>query len=231
MAKRRRTQTKNRQSLNLSPMIIVGVLVVLAIAGLVIFNQYANRPAVEVKPVDYPVGLTEDGQPFKGAVGAAVVIEEFADFRCSHCREFNEAVQAISEDYLKTGKAKLIFRNFAFLGPASISAAEASECALDQGPEAFWRYHDALFANQDKGEQVFNRSGLQDIAEQIGLDTGVFNRCLNSGQKSDLVQEEHAEGENRGVSSTPTLFINDERVEGNIGVSGLSSQIEALLAQ
>ncbi|MAU00589.1 MAG: hypothetical protein CL608_25880 [Anaerolineaceae bacterium] len=115
------------------------------------------------------------------------------------------------------------------IGPESIRAAEAAACANEQGQ--FWPYHDTLFANQ-RGENqgAFRDDTLQAFAAALGLDEAAFNACLDSGRYRDEVQAETAAGQERGVRSTPTLFINGEKVEGAIPFDQLQPMIEAALA-
>ncbi|MFQ5577251.1 MAG: DsbA family protein [Anaerolineae bacterium] len=228
--KRRKRQPVQKKS-NTLPFVIAGAVVVVLIGALIIYNQSASKPVATDIVVDYPTGVTADGEPFKGGADAQVVIEDFSDFRCSHCATFADTVHSISDEYIKTGNVKLIFRNYAFLGQGSTNAAQAGECALQQSAEAFWAYHDALFANQGKGENVFTRAGLKDVAEQIGLDGDAFSSCLNSNQMAAEVQADLIDGNAKGVESTPTLFINGQIVRGAPTPADLKSTLDTLLGQ
>jgi protein-disulfide isomerase len=114
------------------------------------------------------------------------------------------------------------------IGPESIRAAEAAACANEQGQ--FWPYHDTIFANQ-RGENqgYFNDDALKAFAAALGLDEAAFNDCLDADRYRDKVQAETAAGQERGVRSTPTLFINGELVEGAIPFEQLQSLIEVAL--
>lgn len=236
MAKRRKTKktiTPQASGTNsrLIPILVVVGIVIITVGTLILVDRSANQLDVTVAEITYPVGVTAEGEPYKGGDDAAVVIEEFADFQCSHCFDFHQEVKAISDEYIETGQVKFIFRNFAFLGQGSTNAAEAAECALDQGPEAFWRYHDAIFANAPNGQQVFTRGALRELAEQVGLDTDQFNRCFNGGQKLAEVQQDLRYGQDVGVDSTPSMLINGELVRGGMDAAALRSTIDALLDQ
>ncbi len=231
MAKTKRRKPRTSRQKNSTLPIIIAVAAVLIIVGaLVVFNQSATRPVVANVSVDYPTGITEDGQPYKGGANAKVVIEDFSDFGCPHCADFAEALSEISDEYIKTGKIKVIFRNFV-LGPGTLAAAQGGECALDQGADAFWAYHDAVYANQNRGDALFAPSGLKEIAKQIGLDTNAFNKCLDASQKTAEIQKDSRDGEARGINSTPTLFFNGEKSIGAMSASTLKDKIESMLAQ
>src|ERR1700694_5386790 len=81
-----------------------------------------------------------------GPANAPVTIEEWGDFQCPACRNFAALEPGIDQAVLRDGSARFVFRHMAFLGPESIQADEAAECAGAQGH--FWNYHDTLYASQ-----------------------------------------------------------------------------------
>lgn len=226
---KRRTATRKSKNSSL-PIILAAAAVLIIIGALFIFNQNATQPVVANVTVDYPTGITEDGQPFKGGADASVVLEEYADFGCSHCADFNEAVHSVSDDYIKTGKVKLIFRNFV-LSPRTLTAARGGECALAQGSDAFWAYHDAVYSNQLRGDTIYSASGIKTIAEQVGLDTAAFNKCLNGSQKTAEIQKDSADAKAHGINSTPTLYFNGEEFLGAMSEGDLRARFDSLLNQ
>lgn len=151
-------------------------------------------------------------QPTKGSLDAPVTIVDFSDFQCGHCAHFAFTTKRqIEEEYVETGQVKLVFRNFVVMGSASQLAAEAGECAHQQGH--FWEYHDRLFQNLTEGRRI-SKDELTRLAGELGLDTTAFNLCLDSGKYKDEVERDAQEGKRRGVSGTPTFFINDRRIVG-----------------
>ncbi len=101
--------------------------------------------------------------------------------------------------------------HMAFLGPESQWAAEASECAADQN--AFWPYHDKLFASQaGENQGAFSKDKLKTFAVALGLDATAFNTCLDGGKYTQLVQSETAAAEQLGAQGTPSFFVNDWHV-------------------
>ena len=155
--------------------------------------------------------------PVLGKDDAKVTIIEFADFQCPPCATFQFGAGAvIYEQYIKKGLAKLVHKHFPLLGEESFSAAYASECANEQGK--FWQYHDYLFDQTAKaaGENsgTFTSSNLANYAEQAGLNKDVFMVCLNSEKYKDRVARDVKDGQDAGVSGTPTIFINGKKIEG-----------------
>ena len=117
-----------------------------------------------------------------------------------------------------------VYRHMAFLGDESVWAAAASECADEQG--RFWDYHDLLFTyTAGRGRGVFTKPNLKLYAAQLGLDEGSFASCVDSRRYEDWVGAQTELGRQRGVSSTPTLFVNGRRVSPAPGWDDLRSLI------
>jgi len=159
-----------------------------------------------------------------------VVITAWEDFQCPVCKAANATILTrIVEDYVETGAAQLQYRYFSFIGPESISAAEAAEAAAEQG--WFWEYHDALFeAQAGENRGAFSRARLRGIAEQVGLDLMRFDASLDSGEYRAVVQSELAQGRKLGVQATPTFFVDDVMVTDWRNYDQFSSLIEKQLA-
>ncbi len=87
-------------------------------------------------------------------------------------------------------------------------AAEASECADDQGK--FWEYHDLLFANQG----ALDVDSLKGYAAQLNLDTATFNDCLDGGKQAEEVNKDAEDARSYGATGTPAFFINGQLVSG-----------------
>ncbi len=230
MAKTKRRRSVPAKKSNGLPLIIAAAAILLVVGGLVILNQNATKPVVAAVSVDYPTGITDDGQPYKGGADAKVVLEEFSDFGCPHCRDFADTLDSLSDEYIKTGKIKVIFRNFV-LSPRTLAAARGGECALDQGSDAFWAYHDAVFANQARGDAIYAPTGIKSIAEQIGLDTNAFNKCMDTSQKTADIQKDSQDGDARGIDSTPTLYFNGEKFLGAMPAADLRAKLDSMLGQ
>lgn len=111
-------------------------------------------------------------------------------------------------------------------GNESQRAAEASECANEQGE--FWNYHKIVFANWNgEGEGAFKDRRLKEFAKAIGLDTQKFDQCFDSGRYADTVRADTRLGQSLGVTGTPTVFVNGQQVD----TSRLFGAIEAELAK
>ncbi len=194
------------------------VVAVVALVGIV----YA---VISIQPAPY-IPVTVDGDNLLGSEDAPVTIIEFSDFECPFCARFaTETAPSIIQEYVENGTAKLIFKHFPLPShPYAQKAAEATECAGDQGK--FWEMHDKLFENPNN---LFVPA-LKNYAEELGLDAEQFNSCLDSGVMADRVNRDKEEAQRMGVSSTPMFFINDIRVSGAQPFSVFRQSIEAALA-
>jgi protein-disulfide isomerase len=164
-----------------------------------------------------------------GRADAAVTIEEWADFQCPACGMFARATEPrLVSTYIADGRVQLVFHHMAFLGSESGWAAEAAECAGEQG--RFWDYHDQLFAAQ-RGENkgAFSRDNLKRIGADLGLGPA-FASCVDSKRYAQGVRDETQNGKDRGVVATPTLFVNGRKIEGALTYDQVRAIIDPLLA-
>ncbi|RMD58560.1 DsbA family protein [Candidatus Woesearchaeota archaeon] len=154
--------------------------------------------------------VSSDNDPVKGSEDALIEIVEFSDFECPFCaRFFEQTLPLLEENYIKTGKVKLVYRDFPLgFHKNAQKAAEAAECANEQGK--FWEYHDKIFSNQ----QSLDIASLKQYAKDVGLDALKFDSCLDSGRMSEEVRADSRDGAGYGVTGTPTFFINGIKLVG-----------------
>ncbi|MBI4992225.1 MAG: DsbA family protein [Candidatus Harrisonbacteria bacterium] len=152
-----------------------------------------------------------------GDLNAPVTVVEYGDFQCPFCGRFYSTTEnQIRENYVKSNKVKFVYRHFAFLGPESRVAANAAECAKDQGK--FWAYHDSLYDTEIKdGEEHngnLNRDLFLSLAKDLSLNENDFTACLDSNKYDEKVQKDYVGAQALGVRATPTIFVDDKKVEG-----------------
>jgi protein-disulfide isomerase len=164
-----------------------------------------------------------------GPENARVTVKEYSDFQCPYCaRAASTLDPKIEQDYVADGRVKLVFQPVALIGEESLWAAEAAECANEQG--RFWDYHDKLFENQHGENQgAFSMDNLKRFAQELGLDIQTFNQCLDSGKYQDLIQAETKDTVDKGILSTPTFVIGSQTFEGLASYDEVKSVIEAEL--
>lgn len=160
-----------------------------------------------------PSKITERKDAPKIGSGKVEVVE-FADFQCFFCQKFfGEAYKEIKSKYIDTGKITLVYRHFPIPSHQNASkAAEAAECANKQGK--FGAYYDTLFINGKPDGTGLDVLSLKKYAKNLGLDENGFNRCLDNGETSSIVQKDLTDGQKAGVNGTPTFFINGEKIVG-----------------
>lgn len=168
--------------------------------------------------------------PVLGDAAAPVVIREYGDFQCPSCGAFFRAIEPqIRDAYIETGKARLEWHDFAWIGPESRDAANAARCAQVQGH--FWEYHDLLYARQ-AGENTgaFSKDRLKAFGQELGLDTVTFDACVDSDNYAGAVQADFGEVRSLGFTGTPTFVIGSRRVVGAQAFEVFAAAIEAELA-
>jgi protein-disulfide isomerase len=162
---------------------------------------------VALRPPELPRVQVEAKGPSRGPNNAPVTIVEFSDFQCPYCGREYPVIERLMKEY--DGKLRLVFRHFPLeFHENAEKAAEAGACAQDQGK--FWELHDKMFTNQNK----LAVDDLKGYAKSVGVDAGKFDKCLDSGEKKPLVDEDQKAGTAAGVNGTPAFFINGVFVNG-----------------
>lgn len=231
------------------------VLGVIALAGVVALG-YALRgagtgaAATELVEVDASDARTlyDQARPVHlGEPTAPVKIIEFGDFQCPACGQFSLEVRPFLVDrYVTTGQVQFTYYDFPLVSihNHAVIAARASHCAGDQelatpaslqsvpgDPNAsYWVYHDKLF--EEQGSWAYKQGSVVNdfvgYAEEVGLDRGEFAQCLNSDRFIDIVSANRMLAEELRLSGTPTIIVNNQRIE-NWRPQNLASVIEEAL--
>ena len=161
--------------------------------------------------------------------GTPTVLTEFGDFQCIHCARLALGpIRAIHHDLVLTGNLRFEYRHYPFLGPESLLAAEASECARDQ--DRFIEYHDAVYQLTLQRTQALDPDNLARAAGQAGLDLPQFEQCAQARTHQDKVQQDKTDGRDLGVRATPTLFLDGAPLRWR-DYPDLRSQIQAHVAR
>ena len=153
----------------------------------------------------------ENGSPILGSESAPITIVEFGDYQCEACYAwFHNTRDTLIDNYVETGKAKLIFVDLPFLGRDSPTAAQASYCAEDQGQ--YWEYHTMLYTFQDGHPDSgwADRDRLNSFAFSLDMDIDEFNECMDSSKYKKRVKANYDEAVKNNVQSTPTFIIISE---------------------
>ena len=218
VSKRQERRERMQREQQRKRLITIGVITLVAalLVFLVVWQPLSTvGEIVTVTPVDL---RDADGLSL-GNSNAAATIDVFEDFQCPACKSFTENIEPlVIENLVASGQARYVFHNYPFLdgdGAGSIGesdqAANAAMCANEQ--DNFWEMHSALYANWNGENQgAFSNRRLQAIAESISLDMDAFNSCFNSNKYEADIQADFELGQDMGVSGTPTVFVNGNRV-------------------
>ncbi|TRZ70374.1 MAG: disulfide bond formation protein DsbA [Nitrosopumilaceae archaeon] len=157
--------------------------------------------------------LIQNGSPVMGNPSASITILEWGDYQCTFCHKFHQStLNTIKHDFIETGKAKLVFKDFPLNGPDSVLASEAAYCAQDQGK--YWQYHDELYKNW-AGEKTgwITHDSLDKFATTTSLDLNKFNECLDDHKYLERVNQMYEFGKKIGIDATPSFLVsNNEKI-------------------
>ncbi len=157
--------------------------------------------------------LNLQGAASKGPADAKIVIVEFGDLECPSCRQLDYVLRAVLPKY---PQVRLVFKDFPLetIHPWAMSASITGRCVLQQSSDAFWKYHDSVYDNQDviSPENAYNK--LLEFAVQAGATEDKLKPCIADPKTQDLVRQSMAEGKAMDVTSTPTSFVDGRRMVG-----------------
>ena len=177
----------------------------------------------------------ENGSPILGSESAPITIVEFGDYQCEACYAwFHNTRDTLIDNYIETGKAKLVFVDLPFLGRDSPKAAQASYCAEDQ--EKYWEYHSILYTFQDGHPDSgwADRDRLNSFAFSLDMNMDEFNECMDSSKYKQRVKANYNEAVKNDANSTPTFIIisqdgKKEKFAGAQPYSVFAATIESML--
>jgi protein-disulfide isomerase len=223
---------------------IIGAIAIVVIGGAILLNYLGlggtprstsaiPLPAVrDVAGSETPPNADARGTAW-GPANAPVKIEEFVDYQCPACgAQWARYEKEIVNAFAASGKVRFevkyknLIQTFKAGSTESLDSANAAFCAADQ--DKFWRMHDLLMGNQiDENAGQFSKQRLKDLGTKIqGLDQTAYGACVDAGTHNGKVNALDAEGDQRGVDSTPTFFINGKKLaSGGKSVADLKTAI------
>jgi len=182
-------------------------------ADIRIFLQAPEPPILQV---------SVDDDPSIGPSDAPITIVEFSDFQCPYCKKSVSDLKDLLRIYGQ--RIRLVYRDYPGPNhPYAMQAAEAAECASEQG--RFWEYHDLLFDRQttERGWDFLQ------LAKDLGLREEIFTECIRSPRARTEVVNDLQDGMALGITSTPTFFVNGRPLIGAHPVADFQTLIDQLL--
>ena len=194
-------------------------------------TKYLEKIAAKQSPL---LNLENGSYPL-GSDNASITIVEFGDYQCEACYHwFHNTRDTLIDNYIETGKAKLVFVDLPFLGRDSPKAAQASYCAEDQGK--YWEYHTMLYTFQDGQPDSgwADRDRLNSFAFSLDMNMDEFNDCMDSSKYQKRVKANYNEAVKHSVQQTPTFIIissdgTTKKFAGAQPYSVFSATIESML--
>lgn len=219
------------------------VIAGLLIAGAVVWNGShttttltGTEPAgAAAAPVVNIKNVKTDGKPFIGQANAPITIAFWSDFQCSFCKNFAlDTLPQIVKDYVDTGKAKVVFMEFPFLGEDSITGAVYSQSIWKLYPNKYSEWSNAMYTSQDGGgDQGFGDAESIDKlnATISGIDaekvTADVKANMNSYQAA--MNADRDEAQKVGINATPSFVIGTQAISGARPYADFKSVIDELL--
>ena len=195
-------------------LILIAVLGVAGI-GYSIWSSKAGGAATGPTTID-PTAIAAQATPVrKGPGDAPVQIVEFADYQCPGCAHFGTNVsRPIREAFVDSGWVRFEYYDYPIYSahPHAFLAARAARCAGEQ--DRYWEMHDMLYTRQQQWsiERTAPVERFAEYAGAIGADAGDFEACLESDRFADVVTANGMLGDQLGIRSTPTVFVNGRNV-------------------
>lgn len=159
--------------------------------------------------------IKTDAQPSYGKAGAPVTIVVFGDFECPLCKSEAEVMR---KNLLQTfpDKVQVYFKDFPLesIHPWARAASDVGRCIYKQDPQAFWKFHDWIYENQEGVTPETLNSKVMAWAGTAGVDSIQLGRCVDGKIADKEVAQNMAEGRALGVDATPTVYLNGRKLVG-----------------
>lgn len=188
-------------------------------------------------PTAIPVDIAKvhiDGSPFIGNADAPIVVAVWSDYQCPFCKRFDQdSVKRLIAEYADTGKVKVVFKDFAFLGPDSDDASRIGRAVWEVAPDKFAAWHTAMFAKQDDENGGWgSEADILALTKSLGIDSVKVAELLKT--KSEVYQAaidaDKAEGGTFGINGTPGTIIGTDMLSGALPYSNVKALVEKALS-
>lgn len=191
---------------------------------------------VAQQPAGVAVDITKvktAGEPFVGSPNAPVTMAYWFDYQCPFCRRFEEdAMTQLMNDYVKTGKVKVVFKDFQFLGPDSQTAGLAERAVWDVAPDKFYEWHKAMYDKQDNENSGWgNKADILALTKSLGIDSVKVEQLMTSKATAyqKAMDDDKAEGGAFGINGTPGSIIGKNLISGAQPYSAVKQLIDLAL--
>jgi len=188
----------------------------------------APNVAVNIKDVK------TDGEPYVGKSNAPLTMAYWSDYQCPFCKQFETTVlPTLMEKYVNTGKLKIVFKDYAFLGPDSTTAALYKHAVWELYPDKFFEWNETMYSAQDEEHGGFGDeasvvklsgtiSGIDanKLKAQVAMKKEVYQKAIDASQQ---------EGAKFGIGGTPGFIIGTQSIDGAQALSSFTTAIDSQL--
>ena len=211
------TVVVKKQKLSVPAAVIIGAVII----GAAIFFSNMVRPiagGASATPSVNIKDVTTAGEPFIGDPNAPA-IAYFSDYQCPFCKNFDLTIlPGIKKDYVDTGKVRIVFKDFVFLGPDSTTAALFARSVWALYPDQYFAWREAMYTAQDQEDGGFgDRPSIEKLTATIpGIDVAKVAADLdaNTAKYQALIDASSAEAQKIGVDSTPSIIVGKTLLSG-----------------
>lgn len=231
--------TKTSDKYLLPGSVLIGLIL---IAGVVYWNGQhpsaagtqqaagtAQTPPVNIKDVK------TDGEPYMGQANAPITIAEWSDYQCPFCKQFElDTLPQIVQNYVDEGKVKIVFKDFAFLGPDSMVDAEYARAIWALYPSQFVAWRTAIYTQEPQENSLSAADNLTFLAKVInsvsGLNLSDIKAAVAANQTTydAAINADKTEAGNFGVNATPSFIVGTQLIAGAYPYSTFQSALDAL---
>lgn len=218
-----------KKKFEITPSVSILLAGVLIAAAIIFVNRFPMQPVTQggepTQEINIPA-VTENDHII-GSPNAPIVLVEYSDFQCPFCSRIHPDLKKIVDE--SNGEVAWVYRHYPLdsLHPEATPAAKASECIAKQlGNDAFWKFADAMFADQSKMGAAYYVA----LAGQLGANVQQFSACVQSDEFDDLLAKQSSDAQTSGASGTPfTVVMSGGKALGAIPGALPYAQIKAVI--
>ncbi len=240
-------QQNNREPFNKNVVVICGtiILVALIVAGAVLYSNATtknggnvgnNAPVAQQQPNQTAVDVSKvkiAGHPFIGDPNAKVTIAYWYDYQCPFCQRVEQQVWSqVIKEYVDTGKVKIVYKDYQFLGADSQTAGWAEHAVWEVAPKKFYEWHKAMYDKQDNENSGWgSRADILALTKSLGIDSAKVDQLMTTKvqEYQKAMDADKAEGTSFGVNGTPGTIIGKQLISGAQPYTAFKAVIDEVL--
>lgn len=215
-------------------LIVVVVFVALIITGAVFWSS--QTPAAGTPTTIDASKVTTAGEPFIGSANAPLTVTEWSDYQCPACRQFELiTLPQMVTDYVDTGKVRIVFKDYPFLGPDSMVDAEYARAVWALYPTQFFAWRTAIYTQEPAENTLSATDNLTFLAKTLASVSGIdANKVVaavaaNKATYDAAINAGKAEGTTLGVNATPSFVVGTQLIAGSYPYATFQAAIDPLL--